>query len=443
VDTNTLRTLQAQNAADRRVAVGLGDSFANPFSFSPGIALPTGVTLYVVDADRDSGTAFAGGGSGTAPRFYRIESGQPWRDITASLPPDATADVRAIAHEKQTWWIGGQTAAGGGWLAVTTDDGRTWTSLTTPAGIRNPVLALADNIGLILYVGCAGGELHRWLAPAAWTDLTLALGFGPDDIHGIALDGATGVLVVGGAAVPAVTCKHSATAGATWTDCTPALGLAAPVRFARRACTAAFVVGGDTGLKATYDSGAHWEDWATHPDLQYLFPLYDLDFMWSDEALLATHAGLFSIAFRGAELLPLAKQGATVRAVKFTVSRIYLATDILAVSTTGGSVVSIGLGVSRTLLRPAYATRLQGAGAHVVRYGAALLISVLISTSDATPQDIIIYDHTTAAGPIIARLHLPANAAPFEWRPTYPVRLAAGLTIVLATANQDCTVVLE
>lgn len=443
MEASTLRTLQAQAAADRKVAVGLGDSFANPFSFSSGIALPAGVTLYIVDADRDSGTAFAGGGNGAAARFYRVESGQPWRDITAALPADATADVRAIAHEKQTWWVGGMTAAGGGWLAVSADDGITWTSLTAAAGISHPVLALADIFGIILYVGCAGGELHQWTAPATWVDLSAPLGFGTDDILGIALDGTTGVLVVGGDSTPTTTCKHSATAGATWTNCTAALGLAAPVRCVKRIFSNAFVVAGDDGLKATYDNGAHWEDWATHPDIQYLFPIYDLDFMWSDEALLATAAGLFSVAFRGAEVLPMAKQGIAVRSVRFTVSRIYLATDILAASTTGGSVVSIGLGVSRTLMRPAYATRLQGAGAHVVRYGAALLVSVLLSTSDATQQDVTIYDNTAASGAIVARLHLPANAAPFEWRPSYPVRLALGLTVVLASANQDCTVALE
>ena len=445
MDAATLRALQGQAAVDRKVAVGLGQGFANPFSFAAaaGVTLPAGGVLYCVSADRDSGTGLAGGGTGSAAVLYRVTLDRDWRDISSALPADATADVRAIAHEGDTWWIGGVKAAGGGWLAISADDGVTWTSLTVTAGITNAVYALADVAGAALYVGGADGELHQWVAPATWADLTALLAFGTDDILGLATDGAAGVLVVGGDATPTVTCKHSATAGATWTDCTGALGAAAPVRVATRIFTNAFAVGGDDCLRATYDNGAHWEEWARHPDIALLYPIYSLEFMWSDEALLGTKLGLYSIAFRGVEILPMAKLGVLVRAVKFTVARIYLATDVLAVSAVGGTVITVNIGVSRTLLRPGYAQRLQGVGTHVARYGSGLLVSVLVSSAAVISEDITLYDNTAASGAVVALLHLPANAAPFEWRPTYPIRLVVGLTVVLASADQDVTIVME
>jgi len=443
MDANTLRGLQAQAAVDRKVAVGLGEGFANPFSFSAPVTLPTGYTLYVVAADRDSGTGFAGGGNGSAAVFYRVQADRSWRDITASLPADATADVRAMAHEGTTWWAGGVKAAGGGWLAVSTDDGVTWASVTVVAGITGAVYALADVVGLILYVGGANGELHQWVAPATWTDLGTPLGFGTDDVLDIAIDGVAGVMVVGGDSTPTFTCKYSANAGATWADRTAALAAAAPVRVVTRMYANAFAVAGNDCLRATYDTGAHWEEWAINPDVALLYPIYDLDFMWSDEALIATAVGLYSVAFRGSEILPMAKLGVTVRSIKFTPLRIYLATDILGVSTAGGSVVTVNLGVSRSLMRPGYATRVQGAGTHVLRYGLGLLAGVLVSSSAAGAEDVTFYDNTAASGTVVALLHLPATPAPFEWRPLYPVRLAVGLTVVLASNNQDVTVVLE
>jgi len=165
--------------------------------------------------------------------------------------------------------------------------------------------------------------------------------------------------------------------------------------------------------------------------------------MWSDEALLGTKLGLYSIAFRGVEILPMAKLGVLVRAVKFTVARIYLAADVLAVSAVGGTVITVNIGVSRTLLRPGYAQRLQGVGTHVARYGSGLLVSVLVSSAAVISEDITLYDNTAASGAVVALLHLPANAAPFEWRPTYPIRLVVGLTVVLASADQDVTIVME
>jgi len=443
MDVNTLRIAQAQAAVDRKVAVGLGEGFANPFSFVEGLALPAGYTLYVVGADRDSGTAFALGGDGTSVLLYRMQAGRAWRDISSALPVDATGDGRALAHEGTTWWVGGVTSAAGGWLAVSVDDGVTWTSWTIAAGISTGVLALADVLGVILYVGCADGNLYKWTAPATWADLSVALGFGTDDVLSLACDGVAGVMAVGGDAAPTVTAAYSGDAGATWTDRTAALATAAPVRVVTRLWSNAYVVGGDATLRATYDNGVHWEDWAVHADLAYLYPIYDAVVFWEDVLLLATGAGFVSVSGRGSAILPLAKIGTAVRTLKVTISVIYLATDILAVSAAGGTVATVSVSNPRMFMRPGFATRLQGVGTHVVRYGSGLLISVLLSTTAAVQEDVVLYDNSAAAGAVIATVHLPAAAAPFEWRPPYPVRLTVGLTVVLASNGQDVTVVLE
>ncbi len=443
MNQNVLRAAQGQAAVDRRVAVGLDKSLVNPFSWKTAVAPPPGCVLYAVAMNTNSGVVLVGGGDGARAYLWRKVGEQMWADLSATLPPDATGDVRAMVQAGSTWWIGGDNGLGGGWLAVSVDDGASWLSLTAVSGVTMTVNALATVGGVVLYVGCDGGELHQFVAPSTWNDLSPLVGFGSDAILDIACDGVADVMVVGGNGSPTVTCAYSSTAGAFWADRSAALGAAMPVRTVELQQGGVWMVGGDDLCRATRDGGVTWERWDMHPSFELLLPVYDMLPVWGDVVALATRAGLYMGNFRGTALLYLTRLGVPVRSLAFSLAEMYAAADVLITSVQGGSVVSWEVGSSPLNLRAAFAERAQGVGAHVLAQGSGLqLASLLLSSSDATAQDVILYDNTAAAGKVLATIHLPANCAPFEWSPVYPVYLQFGLTVVLATAGQDVTAIL-